>query len=142
MKAKLLVLMTTIACTTLLSAGYAAEPTATVFKVVLQVSDGDPAKWNSTLNNVKNVQADLGVDKVKIEMVVYGHGLGMLKFDALTANQVSEAVQSGVQIVACENTMASQKISKDEMNASIGYVHAGIVEIIKRQQEGWAYVRP
>ena len=31
-------------------------------KVVFQVSDADPKKWNLTLNNVKNVQDALGRD--------------------------------------------------------------------------------
>jgi uncharacterized protein len=29
------------------------------YKVVLQVSDADPAKWNLALNNARNVQEDL-----------------------------------------------------------------------------------
>ena len=33
-------------------------------KVVFQVSDADIAKWNLTMNNVRNVQQDLGADKV------------------------------------------------------------------------------
>lgn len=48
-------------------------------KVVFQVSDADPAKWNLALNNARNVQAELGKDSVQIEIVAYGPGLGMLK---------------------------------------------------------------
>ena len=40
--------------------------------VVIQVSDNDPAKWALALNNAKNVQTDLGKDKVDIEIVAYG----------------------------------------------------------------------
>jgi len=38
-------------------------------RVVIQVSDGDPAKWNLALNNAKNLQADLGAANVDIEIV-------------------------------------------------------------------------
>lgn len=111
-------------------------------KVVFQVSDADPAKWNLTLNNAKNVQQELGVDKVEIEIVAYGPGIGMLKADALTANRVSEAAQTGVKMVACENTMTVQKLIKADMNNDISYTPAGVVELMKRQREGWAYIRP
>ena len=30
------------------------------YKVVIHVSDNDPAKWNLALNNARNLQADLG----------------------------------------------------------------------------------
>ena len=53
-------------------------------KVVFQVSDADVAKWNLTMNNVRNVQQDLGADKVTIEIVAYGPGIGMLKLESLT----------------------------------------------------------
>ncbi len=36
-------------------------------KVIFQVSDADPAKWNLTLNNARNVQTELGRENVQIE---------------------------------------------------------------------------
>ena len=39
-------------------------------KLVIQVSDNDPAKWNLALNNAKNVQDDDGVVDVVIAIVV------------------------------------------------------------------------
>lgn len=111
-------------------------------KVVFQVSDADSAKWNLALNNVNNVLQDLGAGKVEIELVAYGPGIGMLKADATVSNRVAEAVQNGIKIVACENTMRAQKLSKADMNPVVGYVPAGVVEIMKRQGEGWAYIRP
>jgi intracellular sulfur oxidation DsrE/DsrF family protein len=31
---------------------------------------------------------------------------------------------------------------RSDMLGSIGYVNAGVVEIMQRQQQGWAYLRP
>ena len=111
-------------------------------KVVLQVSDADPAKWALALNNAKNVQQELGAGKVDIEIVAYGPGIGMLKAEAPTANRITEATQAGIKVVACENTMTVQKLTKADMHAAIGYAPSGVVEIMKRQSEGYAYVRP
>jgi intracellular sulfur oxidation DsrE/DsrF family protein len=114
----------------------------TVHRVIFQVSDADPAKWNLTLNNVRNVQQDLGKDNVTIEIVAYGPGIGMLKMDSVAGPRIAEALGTGVAVVACENTMKNQKLSRDDMLPRIGYVDAGVVELIKRQKEGYAYIRP
>lgn len=111
-------------------------------KVVLQVSDADPAKWNLALNNAANLQKDLGMDDVEIEIVAYGPGIGMLKAGSPVGARVSSALQSDIRIVACENTMAAQHLQKADMLAGIGYVPAGVVELMQRQQQGWAYLRP
>ncbi len=111
-------------------------------KLVLQVSDPEPAKWNLALNNAKNVQDELGASEVDIEIVAYGPGIGMLKLDSVSANRVADALKSGVRILACENTLRNQKVSRDEMLPTIGYVNAGVTQIMRRQAEGWAYVRP
>lgn len=111
-------------------------------KVVFQVSDADPAKWNLALNNARNVMADLGRDKVAIEIVAYGPGIGMLKMDSSVGPRVAEALDVGVSVVACEITMKNQKIVRDDMLPRIGYVDAGVVQLMKRQREGFAYVRP
>jgi hypothetical protein len=111
-------------------------------KIVLQVSDNDPAKWNLALNNARNAQDDLGKDNIDIEIVVYGPGIHMLRMEATTATRVTQAIQSGISIVACENTMTAQKINKADMHDAISYVPAGVIQLMKRQQQGWAYIRP
>jgi len=111
-------------------------------RVVIQVSDADPKKWNLALNNAKNIQTDLGADKSEVEIVAYGPGIGMLKADAEVANRIEDAAAGGVKVLACENTMKAQKLSRDEMHKNIDYVPAGVVHIMRRQQQGWAYIRP
>lgn len=130
-----LVLATTVAA----SSAWAAGPQD---RMVIQVSDGDPKKWNLALNNARNAFNDLGKDNVQIEIVAYGPGIGMLKMEAVTAGRVEEAIKSGISIVACENTMTAQKLVKDDMNESVSYVPADVVQLMRRQQEGWAYIRP
>jgi intracellular sulfur oxidation DsrE/DsrF family protein len=111
-------------------------------KVIFQVSDNDPAKWNLALNNARNVQADLGKGNVEIEIVAYGPGLAMLRMESPVSARLAQALDGGVGLVACENTMQNTKVKKDEMYGGIAYVHAGVTHIMKRQKEGWAYIRP
>lgn len=109
-------------------------------RVVFAVTEHDPHIWNEVFGNFHNVEHEL--PDVEIEMVVYADAIAMLKFDSEVGNRVTQAISEGVNIVACENSMMAQNISKDDMLDGIGYVKAGIVELIKRQNEGWAYIRP
>src|SRR5512144_1056205 len=121
----------------------AADPApSTKSRLIIQVSDPDPKKWGLALNNAKNVQTDLGKSSVEIEIVAYGPGIGMLKLDSEVANRVSEAMADGVKVVACENTMTNQKISKDDLLPKTGYVKAGIEEITKKQHQAYEYLPP
>ncbi len=109
---------------------------------VFQISDNDAQKWNLALNNARNVQEDLGAEAVELEIVVYGPGIGMLKGDSPVAARVAAALKSGIKVVACENTLKAQKLFYADMLPNIGYVPAGVVELINKQREGYAYIRP
>ena len=111
-------------------------------KIVIQVSDNDLVKWNLALNNAKNLQDDVGAVNVDIEIVVYGPGIGMLKLESPAGSRVAEAITANVKVIACENTMRGQKLTRDDMLSAISYVPAGVTEIMRRQGEGWAYLRP
>jgi intracellular sulfur oxidation DsrE/DsrF family protein len=111
-------------------------------RLVMQISDNDPAKWNLVMNNAHNVQKALGAKNVEIEIVAFGPGIKMVTLDSAAASRVTEMVEQGVKVFACENTMHGLKLTKEDMNPSVGYVPSGVVEIMQRQLQGWAYIRP
>lgn len=111
-------------------------------RMVIQVSDNNAATWNLALNNVKNIQKDVGKDSVELEIVAFGPGINMLKADSEVANRIDEAIEAGVQVLACQNTMRNQKLGKEDMNDKVNYVPSGVVEILRRQEQGYAYLRP
>ena len=111
-------------------------------KIVIQVSDNDPAKWNLALNNATNLQDDVGAANVDIEIVAYGPGIGMLKLESPTGSRMADAMKANIKVLACENTMRGQKLTRDDMLPALSYVPAGVTQIMTRQNEGWAYLRP
>lgn len=119
----------------------ASHPTA-VTRVVVQVSDADPHKWNLALNNADNLQHALGARHTVIEIVAYGPGIAMLKKDSPVASRVTDASLAGIQFKACQNTMRAMHLTKADMVEEAGYVPSGVVEIIQRQQQGYTYIRP
>jgi intracellular sulfur oxidation DsrE/DsrF family protein len=130
------------AIVTLLPLAQAADTAAGRHKVVFQVSDNDPAKWNLALNNIRNIQQDLGRENVEVELVAYGPGLNMLKLDSTVAVRVAETLGNGAGILACENTMRGAKLTNTDLLPNISFVKAGVTALMLRQREGWAYIRP
>lgn len=111
-------------------------------RVVIQVSDNDPQKWNLALNNAQNLQKHYGKDNVQVEIVAYGPGLNMLKANSKVAGRVNAALDSSVDIAACGTTMKKMKLTKNDLIGGMRVVPGGIVEISDRQQQGWTYIRP
>ena len=133
-----------VAALALFAAGgaLAQSPSAGRPRVIIQVSDNDPAKWNLALNNARNVQEDLGASNVDVEIVAYGPGLAMLRDDSKVADRLGQALDRNIGLMACENTMRNQKVARTDIYGGVKFVDAGVVHLMKRQREGWAYIRP
>ena len=123
-------------------AAFGGAGSAHAEKIVLQVSDGNTVTWNQTLNVIENLREAYGRD-TQIELVAFGQGINMLKFDAPIASRLLEAqTKLGAKVYACENSMGRNKLSRNDMAADVIYVKAGIEHIITRQREGWVNIRP
>lgn len=137
MAAAVLVIGVTGLAATVQAAGKAGKP-----GVVIQISENNPATWNLALNNAKNLQQALGAKNVNVEIVAYGPGINMLKFDSEVAPRIKEASASGVAVRACGNTMKGHKLTEKDLEPSVKVVPAGVIEIMNKQREGWAYIKP
>ena len=115
---------------------------ATKNRIVIQINEQDVKKWNGVLANIRNIQTELGPKNVAVAVVAIGDGLGMLTAESLAANGVEDALAAGVEFVACGNSMKAQHIAKDDLVTGVSVSIAGYVELMKRQQQGWAYLRP
>ena len=110
-------------------------------RALFQITDNDPARWNLILNNMANLRDGVGGEGAEIELVAYGPGLLMLKADSPVKERLAEALKSGVKINACQQTMRGMKFVPGDMVPDIGYVPSGVVEVMRKQQQGWAYIR-
>ena len=119
----------------------AQATTAARNRALFQVTDNDPARWNMILNNMTNLREGVGSEGADIELVAYGPGIQMLKADSPVKQRIAEALKSGVKVNACQNTMQGMKLTPQDMRPEIGYVPSGVVEVMKKQQQGWAYIR-
>lgn len=111
-------------------------------RVVIQVNEEGVKKWNEVLANIRNIQAELGAKNVQIAVVAIGPGVGMLTAESLAANGVQDALATGVEFLACGNTLKALNLPREDLIEGVKIVNAGYVEIMRRQQAAWSYLRP
>lgn len=111
-------------------------------KVILHVDE--EGKLEVALGNIKNL---LKLNKdIIIELLVHGYPIFNLKEDYAKEHGVfsdlKDVSDEGVVIAACNNSLNKFKINKDELLTFVKVVPAGVMELIEKQNEGFAYVKP
>lgn len=102
-------------------------------------------KWNLLLNNLKNLLASYNDRSgVRIEVLANSEAVkGYLSSGGLDDQKLLEALsQKGVVFAACNNALNGWKISREAIFPFVKVVPVGVRELIDRQQEGYAYIKP
>ena len=121
----------------------ASDPAASKRRVVLQVNDNDEKTWNHALTLAENMQANSGGrDKIDIEIVAMSPGIRMVGKDSSSAERVSRAADNGILVRACGYTMSVIRWGEDRLAPGVKVVPFGALEIVDRQIQGWAYIKP
>ena len=109
-------------------------------KVVIQFTDSDSVSQASVLGQVKNIKNDL--PDTDIEVVCHGPGLDLLvRKTSKAATQIAEWKSKGVTFAACSNTMKRRGIKPEDLQQEATIVPSAMTQLIKRQEEGWSYVK-
>ena len=110
-------------------------------RVLFAMTSPDEADWQLTLNNMRNLITGMAPEPVEIELVVYGPGIAFLKRDGVDAAEIQKLPSSHVHFMACGNAMRKQHLEASDLVAGSEVVPAGIVEIVKKQEQGWSYIK-
>lgn len=109
--------------------------------VVVHVDEAAADKHETVLRNVRNLLGALGQD-TPVELVTHGPGLRLVMGATGQADQVGELIARGVTVSACANTMEHLGIGPEQLLPGVRVVPAGVAQLVRRQREGWAYLRP
>ena len=111
-------------------------------KIVMSLSENEPARVNEVIGNVGNIQRFYGADDVRIALVAYGPGLHAVMKSSPVADRIRSLLAIGIEVVACGATMESLHVGKDALVPGVEVTANGIPFIVERQLGGWIYVRP
>lgn len=110
-------------------------------KVVFHIDEIE--KWGLVIANVRNLLKGIEIAESEIEIVA--NSKAVLSYVKKQDNEESifeELSTKGVQIVACNNALASLKVERESLYSYVRVVPIGVKEIIEKQQEGYAYIKP
>lgn len=114
-------------------------------KLVVQVSQDNPARWDLVLNTSQNILNYFGQEKVQVVIVAFGPGLKFLLANSPMKQTIAALNSEGVEFDACHNTMLQFKKKLGHMPKlvpSAVIVPAGIVRIMQLESHGFNYVKP
>jgi len=93
-----------------------------------------------TLNAIHALISGLAPEPVDVEVAAFGAGISFLKKDSAEASEISALELKHVRFVACETAMYKANLSLD-LDSGIETVPSGIVEVVRRQEQGWTYIK-
>ncbi len=137
-------LLTLLACLALntpmiANCGEASQP-GIVFHV-----DSDQ-KMNRVLRQIARHQA--GNPNIAARVILIAEGVRSAMDGAVDTNggdysaQMEQLLMSGVRIFACENTLTSFNLNRDNLALGIETVPSGVAELGRLQvNEGWGYIK-
>lgn len=124
--------------------GFSAEAQTNLpnkHRIVMQLSSSDTLVWKGLMNNLKHLKAGWG-DSVQIEVVAHGPGIEMLMNNKTTQQEkIASFTKAGIVFMACENTMKEKNIAKENIIPESIFVAMGIGEIVRKQEQGWSYIK-
>ncbi|HEU5148073.1 MAG TPA: DsrE family protein [Chryseosolibacter sp.] len=111
----------------------------TQYKVVFQLSDNDTFVQKSLIRQLSNLMETL--EPIAIEVVAHSYGVDLLLKDCAFKTHVQALKDNGVDFIVCEKTLDREKLDTSAFIPNIKTVKGGLAHIIKRQTEGWSYIK-
>lgn len=111
------------------------------YKVIFHIKELE--KWDSLVSNVKNLQKDMA--DVQLDIIVLSNSGSVRYFDSTNAIEtdiynLKNLSDSGVEIKACNNSLTYTGITQDQLYPFVEVVPAGVGELVRKQNEGYAYI--
>ncbi|MGB3944342.1 MAG: DsrE family protein [Methanothrix sp.] len=110
------------------------------YRAVIHLTEMERASL--ALNNVANLLSDLGEDETEVEVVANSEGTRALSKAGPFVERIGELAGRGTRFVVCARSLAALGMRQEEFVDDVEVVPSGTGELVKRQTEGWAYVRP
>jgi len=109
-------------------------------KIVWDMPSGDTAQQRVLFRQVNNVLT--AAPDTKIEIVFHGNSVyGLLKDTGYFKEQITGLHKRGVVMAVCNNALKMRNIKTDRVIPEGTIVPVAILELAKKQEEGWSYIK-
>lgn len=109
-------------------------------KIVWEMASGDTAQQRILFKQIGNVLA--AAPDTKIEIVFHGPSVyGLLKDSGYFKEQIIGFHKKGVVMAVCNNALKNRNIKPERVMPEATIVPVAILELVKKQEEGWSYIK-
>jgi intracellular sulfur oxidation DsrE/DsrF family protein len=113
------------------------------YRVIFHIDEPSKGRAEQVLMNITNLLDDLGEETVAVELLANGGGVrAMARETEDLPEQIEALTQRGVHFVACQHSLDHLNMQREDLLDLVDIVPAGVSELVKKQAEGWAYIRP
>lgn len=113
------------------------------YDLLLHVDSDDPKILMLALNNAANYRNGLPGETFRMALVANGPAVKLLTGEhADLAARGAELAAMGLDIRVCANALKGNGIKPEQLWPGCRVVPAGVVEIVRLQREGFAYIKP
>lgn len=115
----------------------------TEIKVIFHIDELN--KWNLTLKNANNLLNAIESNKTDIIILANSEAVKLYNLNNALTTEITvmkELSDKGVKFIACNNALNAYGIKKENLMYFIDIVPAGVLELINKQAEGYAYIKP
>ena len=117
-----------------------AQDTPPKHRIVMQLVSGDTLVHKGLMRQLRNMLE--AAPTLHMEVVCHGPGMDMLMSDrSIVADKVKHFSERGIVFLACENTIKERDLDRSKVLPEAGFVKAGIIHIVERQEQGWSYIK-
>ena len=112
------------------------------YKVIFHIDEND--KWNLLLKNVSNLLNATDGEKIYIEVLANSEAVKYYNLNQGNADieKMRHLHKKGVKFVACNNALVAYDMKKEDIIEFVDVVPAGVLQLVIRQNEGYAYIKP
>ncbi|HEX7367921.1 MAG TPA: DsrE family protein [Pelobium sp.] len=113
------------------------------YYAVYQLDTNDSGVLDKAFRNINNALADPRlINKLKVEVVAFSAGTKVMLKGSIYEPQLKDLLQKGVILVQCNNSLIEQGLNRNQVLPFIGIVPSGNGELVIRNAEGWAIIKP
>jgi uncharacterized protein len=100
--------------------------------------------WGLLLNNVNNLLSEVEAEGSCIEIVANSAAVHFYvgELPEEQSSLVGELFGRGVRFAACANSMRALGISSGQLRQEVEVIPSAVLELILRQEKGFAYIKP
>jgi uncharacterized protein len=119
---------------------FSSSVNAQQHKIVWDMNSKDTAEQSIIFRQIGNVLKES--PDTKIEVVFHGPAItGLVQGSSPYPEKVQEFLQKGVIFAACNNSLRRYNIDPSKVLTGVIVVPVAILELVKKQEEGWKYIK-